>query len=288
MAIIAVRPGPRAEAAPPPAAAAPPRRRRRRRPRRPPPPPAAGAASAEDHAGVEGAVRLRQGRAEARRQGRDRHRDHRASSTQVQKLELVLVTGHTDRDRHAAVQPEAVRAPRRRRPRLPGQQGRAERQDRNARHGQDAAGSGRGLHADEHEGADRLSRAEPPRRSRSQGRSRQAANASRSRTKKPRLGGAFFSRARNRVGTSARRLSVMATRRAKRRSAHRRALDRAGRAGRRARPATRSIVDGGDASSRVVPAADAPTRVRAARSASTLAAHVLHARASSTRTRTRR
>ena len=31
--------------------------------------------------------------------------------SQVQKLELVLVTGHTDTDRHAAVQPEAVRAP---------------------------------------------------------------------------------------------------------------------------------------------------------------------------------
>ena len=53
-------------------------------------------ASAEDHARVEGAVRLRQGRAEARRQGGDRHRDHRQAKD-VQKLELVLVTGHTDR-----------------------------------------------------------------------------------------------------------------------------------------------------------------------------------------------
>ena len=41
----------------------------------------------------------------------------------LQKLELVLVTGHTDRIGIAAVQPEAVRAPRRRRSRLPGQPG---------------------------------------------------------------------------------------------------------------------------------------------------------------------
>ncbi len=70
-------------------------------PRACPPPPAAApaaarAASAEDHAGLEGAVRLRQGGAEARRQGGDRQRDHRQAAG-VQKLELVLVTGHTDR-----------------------------------------------------------------------------------------------------------------------------------------------------------------------------------------------
>ena len=82
MAIIELRSRSRAEAA----AAA----RRRRRPAPAPPPPprrrpaAAGAAAcagrAEDHAGVEGAVRLRQGRAEARRQGGDRQRDHREAA----------------------------------------------------------------------------------------------------------------------------------------------------------------------------------------------------------------
>ena len=76
MAIDAVRSRSRSEA----------RRRRRPPPRRaataaaPAPAAAATAAGrAEDHAGVEGAVRFRQGGAEARRQGRDRQRDHRAS-----------------------------------------------------------------------------------------------------------------------------------------------------------------------------------------------------------------
>ena len=61
---------------------------------------------------------------------------------QIQKLEVVLVTGHTDRARHRRLQPEAVGAPRRSGARLPGQQGCAEGQDRDDRHGREAAGPG--------------------------------------------------------------------------------------------------------------------------------------------------
>ena len=79
-------------------------------------------------------------------------------------------------------------------------EGRAEGQDRDARHGQDAAGSGRRLQAEEHEGADRLPRAESPRRSRSQGRRRRRSNRSRSSQQKPRVvAGLFFRGGRNRT-----------------------------------------------------------------------------------------
>ena len=130
--------------APPPAVAPPPAAARSGPAARP----GARPASAEDHAGLEGAVRLRQGRAEARRQGRDRQRDHRQADAGA---EARTGAGHRPHrpDRHAGVQPEAVGAPRRCRPRLPGQQGRAEGQDRDPRHGQDAAGPGRGLQAEE-------------------------------------------------------------------------------------------------------------------------------------------
>ena len=114
----------------------------------PPPPPAARAgartgpcsAGAEDHAGVQGAVRLRQGRAETRRQGRDRHRDHRQAQGRPEARAGPRHRAYRP-DRLAGVQPEAVRAPRRLSPRLPRVEGRRQGQDRDPRHGQDAAGS---------------------------------------------------------------------------------------------------------------------------------------------------
>jgi OOP family OmpA-OmpF porin len=55
-----------------------------------------GTASAEDHAGIEGAVRLRQVQSQA--EGKAAIDSEILSKlAQVQKLELVLVTGHTDR-----------------------------------------------------------------------------------------------------------------------------------------------------------------------------------------------
>ena len=78
--------------------------------------------------------------------------------------------------RHAGVQPEAVRASRRRRPRLPVSarvcRGTRSRPSAWARRSRFRAWSATMTHD---EGADRLPRAESPRRSRSQGRSRQVA-----------------------------------------------------------------------------------------------------------------
>ena len=89
---------------------------RRSQPPPPPPPPpaaaaaaAAGPAGAEDHAGVEGAVRLRQGGAEARRQGRDRQRDHRQAGGRAEARARARHRPHRP-DRLAGVQPEAVGA----------------------------------------------------------------------------------------------------------------------------------------------------------------------------------
>ena len=95
----------------------------------PPPPPApaaAGPAGAEDHARLEGAVRLRQGGAQARRQGRDRQPGRRQARADPEARSRPGDRPHRP-PRHRRLQPEAVGAPRRRRARLPGQQGRAAR-----------------------------------------------------------------------------------------------------------------------------------------------------------------
>ena len=77
----------------------------------------------------------------------------------VQKLELVLVTGHTDpigtqayNQKLSERRADAVRD-------YLVSKGVAEGQDRDARHGQDAADPGRGVQPEEHEGKDRLLRA---------------------------------------------------------------------------------------------------------------------------------
>ncbi len=108
---------------------------------------------------------------------------------QVQKLDVVLVTGHTDPLGTDAVQPEAVGASCRCRARLPGQQGRAEGQDRDHRPGREAAR--RAVRPEEPEGTDRL----PAARTAASKSRRRANRPSKAcvpgRYDKPRFGGAF-------------------------------------------------------------------------------------------------
>ena len=97
-------------------------------------------------------------------------------------------------DRHAGVQPEAVRAPRRCRARLPGEQGRAagtrSRPSAWARRSRFRAWS---ASMKNDEGTDRLPRAEPPRRSRSQGRGDRVAKPQAFSEKAPLRRGFFLS-----------------------------------------------------------------------------------------------
>ena len=67
----------------------------------------------------------------------------------VTKLELVLVTGHTDPIGTQAYNQKLSERRAECGARLPGSQGCRQGQDRDARHGQDAAGSGRGLQPEE-------------------------------------------------------------------------------------------------------------------------------------------
>ena len=132
----------------------------------PPPPRAAAAAGAEDHAGREGAVRLRQGGAEARGQGCDRQPGGRQAGASADAPGRPGDRPHRP-SRLGSLQPEPVDASRRRGARLSDQQGRAERQDRIDRHGREAAGGG--VRPEEPEGAYRVPAAEPSRRRRGEG-----------------------------------------------------------------------------------------------------------------------
>ena len=71
----------------------------------------AGATGPKDHVGNQGTVRLRQGGAEAGRQGRDRQRSHFQAPHRVQAR--VGAGDRTHRSyRYASLQPEALRASR--------------------------------------------------------------------------------------------------------------------------------------------------------------------------------
>ena len=164
------------------------------RPRRAPAPGPRPARRAEDHARVEGAVRLRQGGAEARRQGSDRQRDHReagagadvsnwCSSPATPTASVPQAYNQKLSERRA----DAVT-------RLPGQQGR-----RRATRSRPSAWARRSrsrasLQHDGDEGTDRLPRAEPPRRRRGQGRSRSPLTRRVFRQKAPLRRGFLFAR----------------------------------------------------------------------------------------------
>ena len=173
------------------------RQRHRRRWRSAAAAPAAGAgpragtrpAGAEDHARLEGAVRLRQGGAEARGHGGDRQQVV-GKLAQVQKLEVVLVTGHTDRIGTDAYNQKL-----------------SERRADAVRNylvskGVDKAkietiGMGEkqpvgAVRSEEPEGADRLPAAEPPRGSPGQGRGEEVSHRTSPTGKAPPCVGLFF------------------------------------------------------------------------------------------------
>ena len=156
------------------------------KPPAPPPPPRAGPAAApppapapapapaprraEDHAGIEGAVRLRQGRAEARRQGGDRQRDPLASWRRCRSSSWSWSPVTPIRSARSSTTrscPSVVPTPC-----ATTWSARACRRTRSRRSAWARRSRSRAWSAtEEPEGTDRLPRAEPSRRSRSQGRS---------------------------------------------------------------------------------------------------------------------
>ena len=283
MAIIAMRSGPRAEAAGTGAgacrdAAAPAARRPRRR-RRPAPAPQVQKITLASKAlfDFDKAVLKPEGMAAI-------DSEIIAKLKDVQKLELVLVTGHTDRIGSQAYnqklserRADAVRD-------YLVSQGCREGQDRDPRHGQDAAGPGRDLHDEGDEGTDRLPRAEPPRGSRSQGRGGQAVTLATSR-KKPRLRAGLFFSCPAPIGYARVATLPSVASHADCRPSPGRRLDRADRARRRARGPRADRRR--RTHRRARPRSGGGRALRGARAAGAAAPRAA-ARASSTRTRTRR
>ncbi len=118
------------------------------------------AAGAEDRARLEGAVRLRQGGPEARRQGGDRQPGHFQAVADDQAGSRAGHGLHRP-SRHRGLQPEAVGASCGCGARLPGQQGRGQGEDRGAGLRREAAG--RELRPEEHETVDRMPAAQSSR-----------------------------------------------------------------------------------------------------------------------------
>ena len=124
----------------------------------------------------------------------------------MQKLEVVLVTGHTDRLGTEAYNQKLSAAARGCGARLPREQGRRQGQDRNDRHGREAAG--RAVRSEEPEAADRLPAAQPSRRRAGQGRV-DCKSPSRN-LAKPRVRGAFLFGAGARARQVRRRAATIA------------------------------------------------------------------------------